>query len=253
MRKPVRRTFGVLADEFERVAIPARPRKKTTVESYRQTIANHLRPWFGESDLARLSRAPEEFEKYAVAKMRDGLSSKTVRNHLVLAGLMFKTARRWRWVTENPLDLVEKPAALPDVETETIDAATIAELTAAYRLLEADAERDEGFWYSAARRMTVVALSTGLRRGELLGLRWQDVDRSTDGSRSRSSSSGRRSRRRSHAPDDARSRSGRSPPKRSRNSGRLRGTGRTTRSYFHIRRSGRRSTHRSSRPMRERR
>jgi integrase len=175
MRKPARRTFGQLADEFEAVAIPARPRKKTTVESYRQTIANHLRPWFGESDLARLSRTPEEFEKYAVAKMRDGLSPKTVRNHLVLLGLMFKTARRWRWVSENPLELVEKPA-VDDTETETIDSAVIAELLSAYRLLEADAEDDERFWFETARRMTVVALSTGLRRGELLGLRWQDVD-----------------------------------------------------------------------------
>jgi integrase len=175
MRKPSRRTFGVLADEFEAVAMPARPRKKTTVESYRQTIANHLRPWFEASDLARLSRSPDEFERYAVAKMRDGLSPKTVRNHLVLLGLMFKTARRWRWVSENPLDLVEKPA-VGDTETETIDAATIADLIAAYRVLEADAEDDERFWFEAARRMTVVALSTGLRRGELLGLRWQDVD-----------------------------------------------------------------------------
>jgi hypothetical protein len=34
---------------------------------------------------------------------------------------------------------------------------------------------DERFWYTTARRMTVVALSTGLRRGELLVLSWQAV------------------------------------------------------------------------------
>ena len=109
----------------------------------RQTLANHLRPWFASHDLARLSRSPEEFERYAVAKMRDGLSPKTVRNHLVLLGLMFKTARRWRWVSENPLDLVEKPAA-DEPETETIDAGTIADLIASYRVLEADSRRTTG-------------------------------------------------------------------------------------------------------------
>ena len=35
---------------------------------------------------------------------------------------------------------------------------------------------DDRYWFAAARRMTIVGLSTGLRRGELLGLRWQDVE-----------------------------------------------------------------------------
>ena len=135
----------------------------------------HLRPALGHLDLERLSRSPEEFERYAGDKLAAGLSPKTVRNHLVLAGLMFKTARRWRWVSENPLELVEPPS-MPDTETETLTAAEIAAVLKAYRVLEAAAEDDERPWYAAARRMTTVALSTGLRRGELLGLRWQDVE-----------------------------------------------------------------------------
>jgi Phage integrase family len=123
----------------------------------------------------RLSQQPETFERYAAGKIAAGLSPKTVRNHLVLLGLLFRTARRWRWVQENPLELVDKPPA-GEGETETVDAGTIAELLAAYRLLEADADESDRFWLEAARRMTVVALSTGLRRGELLGLRWKDVD-----------------------------------------------------------------------------
>jgi integrase len=50
----------------------------------------------------------------------------------------------------------------------------VSRLLVAYEQL-ADAEPDDCWWLDVARRMTVVALSTGLRRGELLGLRWQDV------------------------------------------------------------------------------
>ena len=52
----------------------------------------------------------------------------------------------------------------------------MSRLLAAYRELAAAADLRERPWYDAARRMTVVALATGLRRGELLGLRWQDVE-----------------------------------------------------------------------------
>lgn len=174
-RKPKRRTFADLIDEFEAVALPARPRKKGTIESYSSIIANHLRPGLGHVDLDRLSRSPQQFERYAGEKMAGGLSPKTVRNHLVLAGLMFKTARRWRWVCENPLELVDPPP-MAETETETLTAAEIAAVLKAYRVLEDAAEVEEKPWYAAARRMTTVALSTGLRRGELLGLRWQDVE-----------------------------------------------------------------------------
>lgn len=175
MRKPRRRTFDDLADEFEAVALTARPRKKSTVIDYKATIRNHLRPVFGAMDLGTLSQRPEEFERYTADKLRDGLSPKTVRNQLVLLGLMFKMARRWRWIAENPLELVEPPS-IPDAETETLSPTAVAAVLRAYRELESRSEPDDRYWYAAARRMTTVALSTGLRRGELLGLRWQDVE-----------------------------------------------------------------------------
>ena len=61
MRKPARRTFDDLADEFEAVGLTTRPRKKSTVIDYRATLRNHLRPVFGHLDLERLSRSPESF------------------------------------------------------------------------------------------------------------------------------------------------------------------------------------------------
>jgi integrase len=175
MRKPRRRTFGDLLDEFEAVALTAKPRKKSTLIDYTATIRNHLRPAFGADDLGTLSQRPEAFERYAARKLGEGLSAKTVRNHLVLLGLIFKTGRRWRWISENPLELVNPPA-LPHAETETLSAAQVASVLKAYRELEQGSDEADVPWYSAARRITTVALSTGLRRGELLGLRWQDVE-----------------------------------------------------------------------------
>lgn len=61
-------------------------------------------------------------------------------------------------------------------DTETLAAGDVAAVLRAYRELEARAEDEDGYWYATARRMTTIALSTGLRRGELLGLRWQDVE-----------------------------------------------------------------------------
>src|SRR4029078_8534214 len=90
------------------VTLPAKPRKKSTVADYKATIRNHLRPRFCTHDIARLSQSPETIERHAAEKIAAGLSPKTVRNHLVLLGLMFRTARRWRWVSEKPIDLVEK-------------------------------------------------------------------------------------------------------------------------------------------------
>jgi integrase len=174
MRKTTRRTFNDLADEFERITLEAKPRKRSTLIDYRATLNNHLRVWFGHEDLGALSRAPEEFERYIARKLAKGLSPKTVRNHLALLSLMFKQARKWRWVSDNPLELVDAPP-LDEVEAETLTAEEISRLVVAYRQLAADVP-ENAYWYDAARRMTVVALSTGLRRGELLGLRWQDVE-----------------------------------------------------------------------------
>jgi integrase len=175
MRKPKRRTFGDLADEFEAVSLMAKPRKRTTLTDYRSTIKNHLRPYFGSEDLGGLSHQPEAFERYAAEKLSAGLAPKSVHNHLSLLGLIFRQAVRWRWVNENPLELVEPPP-IHEPEVETLSQTEIARLLAAYRQLAVEVGPDEAWWYETARRLTVLALSTGLRRGELLGLRWMDVE-----------------------------------------------------------------------------
>ena len=96
MRKPRKRTFDDLATQFVEVAPAAKPRKKSTVIDYKAMIRNHLSPVFGTHDLGALSRQPEAFERYAATKLAAGRSPKSVRNDLVLLGLMFKKGSRRR-------------------------------------------------------------------------------------------------------------------------------------------------------------
>jgi integrase len=88
---------------------------------------------------------------------------------------MFKAARRWRLVARSPLDEVEAPRPRQP-ELAVLSEAEIARVLAAYREAEAEAEEPEREWWALARRLVEAALCTALRRGELLALRWRDVE-----------------------------------------------------------------------------
>jgi integrase len=169
-RKPERVNFAAFAERFERDYLPGRNLKPSTIVDYRLTIRRHLRPFFGHLDLAAIE--PADVDAY-IAEKTTTLAPKTISNHLSLLGVMFKTARRWRLVASNPLDEVEPPR-VEQGEMHVLTEAEIARLLAAYQLAAADAKDSE--WWGLASRLVQVALGTALRRGELLALRWRDVE-----------------------------------------------------------------------------
>src|SRR6266508_3681043 len=82
-RAPAKTTFAAFAERWLMDYLPGRGLKLTTQDSYRQTIRNHLLPHFGRHELARLEQQPELIDRYITHKIRSGLSSKTVTNHLL--------------------------------------------------------------------------------------------------------------------------------------------------------------------------
>jgi integrase len=172
-RKPERTTFGEFAVRYEAEYLPGRNLKASTVSDYGSIIHRHLVPHLGHLQLAALE--PADVDGYVAAQAAAGLTPKTIRNHLALLRVMLKVARRWRLTRVDPLAEVEPPRA-EQPEMQVLTEAEIARLLTAYRELEAEAPWAHREWWALSRRLVEVALGTALRCGELLALRWRDIE-----------------------------------------------------------------------------
>src|SRR5882762_6735812 len=95
-RKPDKLTFDAFTKRFQEEYLPGRNLKPTTLENYRYILDGHLLPHFGRRKLADLEAEPELIDSYISQKAQQGLSPKTIHNHLVLLNLMLRRATVWR-------------------------------------------------------------------------------------------------------------------------------------------------------------
>jgi integrase len=173
-RKPEKITFASFGERWLEEYLPGRGLKLTTTDGYRQTIRRHLIPALGQYELAELELRPELIDRYVTEKMGSGLSPKTVTNQLLVLQLIFKRAVRWRLMRSNPVLECERPR-VEQTEMNVLTETEIARLWTAYGELEAEADTGQTVWWQLARTITFVGLGTAMRRGELLALRWRDV------------------------------------------------------------------------------
>jgi integrase len=128
-------------------------------ERYRFAL-DHVRRQLGERLLQKLR--PADLAALYAALGRGGLASRTIRLiHTVLHRALGQ-AKSWDIIRNNPADLV-KPPKMPDQETPMLQPDQAAALL--------ERLREKPLYL-----LTSLALGTGMRRNEMLGLRWQDVD-----------------------------------------------------------------------------
>ena len=129
-------------------------------DRYEGIVRVHLKPAMGGIALAKLT--PAHIQSFYDARLGEGLSAGSVRKiHAVLHSAL-RRALRLQMIPRNPADCVDVPVVRPR-ERIALDETQTAQLLHAAE-------------YTALHAPIFVAVFTGLRRGELLGLRWHDID-----------------------------------------------------------------------------
>ena len=136
-------------------------RAETTVYAYQKIIDNHILPALGGIPMSRLS-AKRIQRYYTDTQQAAGLSSNTMRRHHDLLSSALRSAVRQDMLLASPMDRVEPPRSRVK-EAFFYDNEELKQL---YQLIE-------GHILELAVKM---AGSLGMRREEICGLKWENVD-----------------------------------------------------------------------------
>ena len=152
---------ATVAEFLERWLEDYRPNlSPRSYERYRDIVKRGLIPNLGSIALTQLR--PEHLQKVYTAMQKEGLSARTARYHHAVIHVALKTALQWGLIVRNPADSI-KPPKIHRNEMQTWDEQEINQFLEA-----AKASPYYALFYTA--------LFTGMRRAELLGLKWSDVD-----------------------------------------------------------------------------
>ncbi|MBI4591967.1 site-specific integrase [Candidatus Uhrbacteria bacterium] len=150
-------TFESFSKEWVRNYVE--PNNKPSTRRAKLMILNqHLIPCFGKKLLTEITNA--EVERFKAAKRSTHLSPKSINNILSVLSTCIRSAQQWGYV-ENIIRI-----SWLKVPPQSFDFLTEEETD---RLLHSDIGEP---WYT----MILMALRTGMRHGELIGLDWKDIN-----------------------------------------------------------------------------
>ena len=143
-----------------------------TYEGYKQYTQKHIIPYFEERKLMLQDIRPADIEGYYEYKARGGrldgkpggLSKKTIRSHAIPISLAFKQAMHDGLINRNPCEY----AKLPKMETVKNEIAfyTVEDIKNLFKIIEGTVLYD----------MVYITFIYGLRRSELMGLKWGAIN-----------------------------------------------------------------------------
>ena len=144
--------------DWEEQALPSL--KYATQEHYKYLIETHVLPTLGNVQLRLISRAA--IQNLIAAKLKEKLSWRTVKHIRTVFGTLLETAVVWGFIEDNPVRKTRLPRRGPRPEKRVLSPEQLR------LLLESLPE--------PTKSVVWLLILTGLRIGELLALRWQDID-----------------------------------------------------------------------------
>jgi len=134
--------------------------KENTLYDYRNYINRDILPLLGNLKVAEV--APDHVQQLISAKHQQGLATASVLRIFRILNAAFKYAVRLGIIPRNPADVVDRPRQRRK-EMKVWDETQVISFISSI-----EGTRWEALFY--------VAVTTGLRRGEILGLKWTDLD-----------------------------------------------------------------------------
>ena len=161
-----RLTLSQVGERY-RAHLKAQGRKRATLAAVESTFRVWLDPQLGARALDSIT--PEDVEDLMRAMKAAKVGGKSVRNYVGTLSATFRFAMhpRRRWATTNPVDAIDLPAVTASDEVKFLTVQEVETLASA---------AVEGAHQALDRALYVAAAMTGLRQGELMALRWSDVD-----------------------------------------------------------------------------
>ena len=159
---PAIMTFRAYAEEWL-TTYKAGHIKATTLGGYQTILEYHLYPVFGETDISTITTK-------SIQKMLNGKSDKsrkTLQDIMILFRAILESARKDGLIAVNPAD--DNRITIPSTKKATREALAVHEIKDIISSLALLPDEDD-------RRYQALLIFTGMRRGEVLGLKWEDVD-----------------------------------------------------------------------------
>ena len=149
--------FGELADEYAENW--SKVEKRETTQYRERTITKNLKACFGQMMISGMVR--RDIERYVAKRKGDGVKPTTINRELALLKHILRKAVDWDYLEINPAS---------GVKHQRVEVPEFSILT------EEEMDRFIDKASPHLRTIFILALNTGMRRGEIFRLEWRDVD-----------------------------------------------------------------------------